>query len=158
MDKHAKQLPNIVNRQALRDYEVLDKLEAGIVLLGSEIKAARAGQVNLTGSYIEIINDEAWLFNCNISPYEMANRFNHEPKRKRKLLLHAREILRWHIKVKERGFTIVPLGMHFKGPRLKVEIALVRGRNNADKRQVLVAKEARREIDRAMKDALKRQR
>lgn len=151
-----KQLPNIVNRQALRDYEILEKEEAGIVLLGSEIKSCRAGMVDLSGSHVEVINNELWLLNCSISPYEMANRFNHEVKRKRKLLMHMKDIQRWHQKVKERGFTMVPLGMHFKGARLKVEIALVRGRNSADKRQVLVEKEARREMDRAMKDAVKK--
>lgn len=151
-----KHLPNIVNRKALHDYEIIEKLEAGIVLLGSEIKSIRAGSVNMTGSHVEIINGEVWLFNCNISPYEMANRFNHEPMRKRKLLLHDREIAKWYGKVTERGMTIVPLGMHFKGPRVKVEIALVRGRNEVDKRQVLAVKEANREMDRSMKDALKR--
>ncbi len=151
-----KQLPTIKNKKALRDYEVLEKLEAGIALLGSEIKACRAGMAELSDAYIEIINGEAWLLNSHISPYEMANRFNHEVKRKRRLLLHAREIKRWHQKVKERGLTIVPLAFYFKGARLKVEIALVRGRSSVDKRNVLVEKEAKREMDRAIKAALKK--
>ncbi len=149
-------LPLIKNKKALRDYEILEKLEAGIALLGSEIKACRAGMAELSDAYVEIINGEAWLFNSHISPYEKAGYFNHETKRKRRLLLHARELHRWEQKVKERGLTIVPLDMHFKGALLKVDIALVRGRSSVDKRNVLAEKEAKREMDRAIKSALKK--
>ncbi len=137
------------NKKAFHDYEILDKLEAGIALVGSEVKSIRAGRVSLKDSFVEVHDGEAFLLRCHVSPYEQAGVFNHEPERKRKLLLHSREIHRLDQKVKERGFSIVPLQLFFndKG-RIKVEIALVRGRREYEKKQKLKERDIRREMDR----------
>jgi SsrA-binding protein len=137
------------NKKAFHDYEVLDKFEAGIALVGSEVKSIRAGRITLKDSFVEIHDSEAFLLRCHISPYEQAGIFNHEPERKRKLLLHAREIHRLDQKVKERGFSIVPLQVFFtdKG-KIKVEIALVRGKREYEKKQKLKERDIKREMDR----------
>jgi len=137
------------NRKAFHDYEILDRLEAGISLVGSEVKSIRAGHINLKDSFVEVHDSEAFLLRCHISPYEQAGVFNHEPERKRKLLLHEREIHRLDQKVKERGFSIVPLQVYFsdKG-KIKVEIALVRGKREYEKKQKIKERDIRREMDR----------
>ena len=140
-----------VNRRARHDYHIDESYEAGIVLLGSEVKSLRAGKANLKDSYARIENGEMWLLNVHISPYAAASQFGHEPTRKRKLLLHAREIERLHGKVKERGFTLIPLRLYFKDGRAKVEIGLARGKKLYDKRESIREREMRREVDRAMK-------
>jgi len=123
------------NRKARHDYFIEETLEAGIVLLGSEIKALREGKANLKDSYGRIDGDEVWLWNAHISPYGPASQFGHEPTRTRKLLLHREEIARLTGKVKERGLTLVPLRLYFKNGRAKVELALARGKKLHDKRE-----------------------
>nr|PZN70756.1 MAG: SsrA-binding protein [Bacillota bacterium] len=144
--------PIAENRKARHDYFVEETYEAGIVLVGSEVKSCRAGRVNLRDAYAQIKDGEIFLLNCHISPFEPANRFNHEPLRPRKLLMHKAEILRLYGKVRERGFTLVPLRLYFnqKG-KVKVELALAKGKRAHDKREDIAAREARREIARALR-------
>src|SRR5690606_806843 len=139
--------PIAENRKARHDYFVEETYEAGIVLVGSEVKSCRAGRVNLRDAYAQIKDGEIFLLNCHISPFEPASRFNHEPLRPRKLLMHKAEILRLYGKVRERGFTLVPLRLYFnqKG-KVKVELALAKGKRAHDKREDIAAREARREI------------
>lgn len=141
--------PVCKNRRALHDYEVEDRLEAGIALLGSEVKSLRAGKGNLTDAYVKFADGEAWLVNAHISPYDFSNRQNHEPLRERKLLLHATQIRRWQARVKERGYTIIPLSLYFKGPHVKVELGLGRGKKLHDKRDAVKERDDRRDMERA---------
>lgn len=137
------------NKKAFHDYEVLDKFEAGMALAGSEVKSLRAGRISLKDSFVEIQNGEAFLLRCHISPYEQASIFNHEPERKRKLLLNRREIHRLDQKVKTRGFSIVPLQVYLTDKGLfKIEIALVRGKREYEKKQKLKERDIQREMDR----------
>jgi SsrA-binding protein len=140
-----------VNRQARHNYFIDETYEAGLVLLGSEVKSLRDGKANLTDSYARVQKGEAFLVNTHISPYSGANQFNHEPKRTRKLLLHQREIERLTGKTKERGFTLIPLKLYFKNGRAKVELGLARGKKLYDKRETLKRKMAQREVERSMK-------
>ncbi len=137
------------NKKAFHDYEILDRFEAGVSLVGSEVKSIRAGRVSLKDSYVEVQGGEAWLLRCHVSPYEQAGPFGHEPERRRKLLLHEREIRRLDQKVRERGFSIVPLQLYFndKG-RIKAEIALARGKHEYEKKQKIKERDIRREVDR----------
>jgi len=141
------------NRKARHDYHILDTIEAGIALVGTEVKSLRAGRINLKDSYAEIRADELFLVGAHISPYDQGNRFNHEPERLRKLLLHKQETRRLGLKVREKGLTIVPLRVYFKNNRVKVELALVKGKRTYDKRAAIAQREIRRELDRAMKEA-----
>ena len=141
------------NRKARHDYQILETVEAGIALVGTEVKSLRAGRVNLKDSYAEIRDTEMFLVGAHISPYEEANRFNHEPERQRRLLLHRREILRFGAKTREKGLTLVPLRMYFKANRVKVELGLARGKRMYDKRQAIAQRDAKRELDRALKEA-----
>jgi len=137
------------NKKAFHEYEILDKYEAGMALAGSEVKSIRAGRINLKDSFVEIQNGEAFLLRCHISPYEQASIFNHEPERKRKLLLNRREIHRLDQKVKTRGFSIVPLQVFLTDKGLfKIEIALVRGKREYEKRQKIKERDIQREMDR----------
>jgi SsrA-binding protein len=137
------------NKKAFHDYEILDRFEAGIALVGSEVKSIRAGRISLKDSFVEVLGGEAFLLRCHVSPYEQAGIFNHEPERRRKLLLHGREIHRLDHKVRERGFSIVPLQVFFTNKGLiKVEIALVRGKREYEKKQKLKERDIRREMDR----------
>ena len=140
------------NRQASYRYNLLDKWEAGLVLVGSEVKALREGGVQLKDAYAEVRDGEVWLQNMYIAPYKPAARENHDPERPRKLLLHRREIERLIGKTAEKGLTLVPTRIYFKGPRAKVEIALARGKDLYDKRRALKAKDQRREIERALSE------
>ena len=140
------------NRKAYHDYFIHDTIEAGLVLRGSEIKSIRAGRVNLRDSYVSIIDDEAWLLNMHIAAYKQAGPDSHNPRRKRKLLLHRKQINRLHSKMLEKGYTIVPLRLYLKENRAKAEIALVRGKKQYDKRATIARKDAQRAIDRALKD------
>lgn len=140
------------NRKARHDYHILDTYEAGIVLTGSEIKSARAGRVSLREGYVAIRDGELWMVNCHIAPYDPASRENHEPRRDRKLLMHRRQIERLARDVQDPGHTIVPLRMYLKKHWAKVEIALVRGKRQYDKRQVIAEREAERKIRRTIKD------
>ena len=140
------------NRRARHDYHILDKIEAGIVLSGSEVKSLRAGKAHLTDSYIRVERGEMWLMNAHIAPYEQANRYNHESRAMRKLLLKRSEIESWHRKIREKGLTGVPLRMYFVGSWVKVEIALVKGKAEYDQRHALREKQDKREIQRTMRD------
>lgn len=141
------------NKKAFHDYFILDTYEAGIELKGTEIKSVRKGSVNLKDAFIRIKNDEAFIENMHIAPYEQGNIFNHEPLRTRKLLLHKKQIRKLQKEVKENGLTIVPTKLYFNTSKLKVEIALARGKKLYDKRQDLKAKDAKRDVERALKNA-----
>lgn len=140
------------NKKAYADYFIDETIEAGIVLTGTEVKSLRQGKANLKDSYVIIKDGEAWLLNCHISPYSHGNIFNHDPLRTRKLLLHRREIERLRGKIQQQGYTLIPLKLYFKGPYVKVEIALARGRKKYEKRDIIKKKEAQREIERALKN------
>ena len=140
-----------LNRQARHNYFIDEIYEAGLVLVGSEVKSLRDGKANLVDSYAQIRHGEAFLINAHISPYAGANQFNHEPTRTRKLLLHAREIERLTGKTKERGLTLIPLKLYFKDGRAKVELGLARGKKLYDKRDTLRRKVAEREVERSLK-------
>jgi SsrA-binding protein len=140
-----------VNRQARHNYFIDETYEAGLVLVGSEVKSLRDGKANLVDSYAQIRHGEAFLINAHISPYAGANQFNHEPTRTRKLLLHGREIERLTGKTKERGLTLIPLKLYFKGGRAKIELGLARGKKLYDKRETLRRKVAEREVERSLK-------
>lgn len=141
------------NKKAYHDYFILDTYEAGIELQGTEIKSIRKGSVNLKDSFIRIRNDEAFIDNMHIASYEQGNRFNHEPLRQRKLLLHKKEIKKLQKELKENGLTIVPTKLYFNTSKLKVEIALARGKKLYDKRQDLKEKDSKRDIEKALKHA-----
>jgi len=141
------------NRKALHDFEILEKLEAGIVLLGTEVKSLRDRQANLKDSYVSFERGEPFLLGCHISAYQPGSYNNHDPERRRKLLLHDREIRRLTSKVQERGLAIVPLRIYFKGPRAKIEIALARGKRLHDKREAIREREREREARGAMKSS-----
>ena len=139
------------NRYASYRYNLLDKWEAGIVLRGTEVKSLRTGHAQLKDGYASISNGEVWLHNVHIPPYGPATRENHEPERPRKLLLHKREIERLMGKTREKGLTLVPTRLYFKGPRAKVEVALARGKDVGDKRQTIKEREMKREMERAIR-------
>lgn len=139
------------NRRARHDYHIEDTVEAGIVLSGTEVKSLRAGRVSLTDGYAFIERGEAWLDAVSIVEWEKGSWTNHPPRRKRKLLLHKAQILKLHSKVKEGGYTLVPLSMYFSDGKAKVEIALAKGKKDWDKRQTLRERDDRREADRAMR-------
>lgn len=139
------------NRRARRDYELLERHEAGIVLTGSEVKSARAGKVQLGQAYADIRDGEAWLVGASIAEYAQGGAFGHDPGRDRKLLLHRREIDSLSGKVREKGLTLVPTRMYLKDGKVKVEIALARGREKADRRRVIAERDARRQMEQALK-------
>ncbi len=139
------------NRKAFHDYHIDDKYEAGISLVGTEVKSLRAGSANLKESYVIIKDGEAFLFNCHISHYSHGNLQNHDPLRTRKLLLHRKEISKLWGSISQKGYTIVPLKIYFKNGKAKVEIGLGRGKRQYEKRATIKEKEANREIERHMK-------
>jgi SsrA-binding protein len=139
------------NKKALFKYQLVEKIEAGIQLLGTEVKSLRDHQVNFTDSYARFDGNEIFLFNLNIAVYEPASRMNHDPIRTRKLLLHRRELERLAGKLRQRGFTLVPTAIYFSGPWAKVELGLVTHKTAGDKRQAIKDREARRDLDRARK-------
>ena len=138
------------NRRAKHEYELVDQLECGLVLVGTEVKALRAGIASLEDSYGKIEGREVWLLGAEIPEYEMGNRMNHKPKRPRKLLLHRSEIARFAAKATQKGFTLIPLRLYFREGRAKVELAVARGKHDHDKRQAQKTKEADRSIRQAM--------
>jgi SsrA-binding protein len=145
-------MPDVaVNRQARYRYNLLDKWEAGLVLTGTEVKSLRGGNVQLKDGYAAVRDGEVWLHNVHIPPYAPATRENHEPERPRKLLMHRREIERLIGKTKEKGLTLVPTRLYFKGRHAKVEIALARGKDVGDKRQAIKERELKREMERAIR-------
>ena len=139
------------NSKAFHDYFIEDRYEAGIELAGTEVKSIRQGNVNLKDSFCIIKDGEISVLGMHISPYEKGNIFNKDPRRNRKLLMHKREIMRLFGKIKQDGYSLVPLSIYFKGPRVKLEIGLARGKKLYDKRDSAAKKDAKREIDRAMK-------
>jgi SsrA-binding protein len=148
---NADEVVNICrNRRATHDYAIHDRIECGVVLVGTEVKSLREGLANLEDAYARIDDGEVWLVGAEIPEYPFGNRLNHKPKRTRKLLLHRREIDKFAGKASERGFTLVPLRMYFKDGIAKVEIAVAKGKQTHDKRQSLKTADAKREIDRAM--------
>jgi SsrA-binding protein len=147
-----KQGPATVNKKAYRNFELVDKFEAGLSLLGSEVKSLRAAQADLDGSYARIEGRQCWLIGAKIAQYQQAGTANHDPTRKRKLLLHKAEIRRIKIKLEQRGFTFVPLRIYFNNRGLaKIELALARGKRQYDKRKTITERTQKRDIDRDMK-------
>ncbi len=137
------------NRKASFEYFLLEKFEAGLVLQGSEIKSIRAGQMSIQESYVDIVESkEAWLVEANIAPYVQANRFNHDPKRKRKLLLHKKQILELWNNIRIKGMTVVPTRVYLKDGRAKIEIALAKGKKAYDKRATIAKRDEARSADR----------
>jgi SsrA-binding protein len=143
------------NRKAFHDYAIDDRFEAGIVLVGSEIKSIRAGRVSLRDSYVTFRDGEAWLVGSHISGYTQASYLDHEPLRDRKLLLHRQEIARLKARVDQRGYTVVPLRLYLKDNRAKVEIALAKGKREYDKRTAIAERDNERDIQRALRDRLR---
>ena len=141
------------NRQAAYRYNLLERIECGIVLTGTEVKSLRQGTATIKDGYADVRDGELWLHNVHIPPYAPASRENHEPERDRKLLVHRRELERLIGKTQERGLTIVPTRIYFRGPHAKVEIALARGKDVRDKRETIRARETQREIDRELREA-----
>ncbi len=140
------------NKKAYHDYFIEDTYEAGIVLQGTEIKSIRAGRVNLRDAFARIEKGEVFMYNVHISPYEQGNRYNHDPLRPRKLLLHRREIDKLMGETKEAGYSLIPTKIYIKDGYAKVEIALAKGKKKYDKREAMKNKEAKREIERAFKE------
>jgi SsrA-binding protein len=143
----------VENRKAYYEYHIVERMEAGIELSGTEVKSLRQGRVSLGDSYAQVINGELWLYALHISPYEQGNRFNKDPLRPRKLLMHKREIVRLYGQTRQEGLTLVPTKLYFKHGRVKVEISLAKGKKNYDKREDEARKQASREIDRRLKNS-----
>ena len=140
------------NRKARHDYFVEERYEAGIILTGTEIKSIRAGRVNLKDSYAEISGGEVWLTQMHISPYEQGNRFNHEPLRKRKLLLNRTEIVKLNAQVQQQGMTLIPLRIYLKKGMAKIDLGLCKGKKNYDKRDDIAKKDAKRDMERELRE------
>ncbi len=139
------------NKKAYHDYDIIEKFQAGIELVGTEVKSLRSGRCNLKDSYIKITNGEAYIYNMHVSPYEFGNRFNADPLRPRKLLLHKSEILRLDGKVAKDGLTIVPTSIYFRGSYVKVNIGLAKGKKLYDKRHDIAKKDAKRQAEKEFK-------
>lgn len=140
------------NKKAYHDYFILEKYEAGIELFGTEVKSLRMGQVNLKDSYCTFDKGELFISGMHISPYEKGNIFNRDPMRKRKLLMHKKEILRLFGQIKQDGLTLIPLSLYFSGPRVKAEIGLCKGKKLYDKRETIAKRDAQRQIQRRVKE------
>ena len=144
--------PVTVNKKAYRNFEIIERYEAGLGLLGTEVKSLRDGGGDLSGSYARIDSEECWLVGAGVAPYRQAGARQHDPTRKRKLLLHKTEIRKIRTKLEQRGFTLVPLRIYFNDRGLaKIELALVRGKRQYDKRQAITKRDQKRDIDRSMK-------
>lgn len=140
------------NRKAYHDYSIEETIEAGVQLLGTEVKSLREGRANLKDSYAIIKNSDVLLLNCHISPYSHGNIMNHDPLRTKRLLLHKKEIERLRGKVQQKGYSLIPLKIYFKGPYAKIEIGLARGKKQYEKRETIKEREAKRAIEKAMKN------
>lgn len=140
-----------VNKKAYHDYEILEKLETGIVLLGSELKPCREGNISLRDAYAEVSNGELWLIDANIATNPFSGKLGHIPQRRRKLLAHKKQITKLAQKVEASGMTLIPLRMYFKNGKLKVELALAKGKTKYDKREEISKKDLKRELDRALR-------
>ncbi|WP_010236797.1 SsrA-binding protein SmpB [Clostridium arbusti] len=143
------------NRKARHDYFIEESMECGVELVGTEVKSIRLGKANLKDSYAEIVNGEVFMCNVHISPYEQGNIFNRDSLRKRKLLLHKDEIRKLDAYTSQKGYTLVPLSLYLKNGRVKVQLSVGRGKKDYDKRDVMLEKAAKREIDRQMKDRMR---
>ena len=143
----------VTNKRALFEYSILDTVEAGLELQGTEVKSIRAGNVNLRDAFARVQDGQVWLWNTHISPWEQGNRWNHDPRRARKLLLHTREIARLAQGTHEGGTTLIPLRLYDKRGRIKIEIALAKGKKQYDKRAAISERESKRELDRVIKEA-----
>jgi len=152
-DKNKDQTtPVAVNKKAYRNFELVEKIEAGLELLGSEVKSLRAAAADLSGSYARVEDRQCWLVGAQVAQYEQAGSRQHEPTRKRKLLLHKAEIHRLRVKLEQRGFTLVPLRIYFNARGIaKIELALAKGKRQYDKRQSIADRDQKREVDRSMK-------
>ena len=150
-DKPKANEPRIVNRKARHNYHFLEKVEAGIALVGTEVKSIRNGRISLDEAFARVVDGEVWLYGTHVSPYEPASRENHEPKRPRKLLLRRREIRKLERALQTKGMTLVPMTVYFRRGMVKVELALARGKSRVDKREDLKARDHEREIARAMR-------
>ena len=139
------------NKKAYHDYFVEETFEAGIELVGTEVKSLRQGRCNLKDAWCSVVNGEMLLNGCHISPYDFGNIFNKDPMRVRRLLMHKREILKLFARIKQDGYSLIPLSIYFRGPRVKLEIGLAKGKKLYDKRETAARKDAKREMDRAMK-------
>jgi len=151
MAKQAGEKLIVDNRRARHDYHLSDRMEAGVVLTGTEVKSLRGGEATLRQAYAEVRDGEAWLVGLHVPEYTEGNRANHDPDRPRKLLLHRREIERLASGVAEKGFTVVPTRLYFKDGRVKVELALAKGKELHDKRRDIADRDARRQIERELK-------
>ena len=147
----------VINRRARYDYELLEKFEAGIALTGPEVKSAKAGEMSLRESFVRVRNNEAWLHNAHINPYPFADNQDYDPRRTRKLLLHKNELFRLTQKTKEKGLTIVPISCYTKANRVKLEIALAKGKREYDKREAKKRKDLEREAERELRGRQDRQ-
>lgn len=156
MEQKRKDQIVALNRKARHDYFIVDTFECGVVLTGTEIKSVRAGKVNLKDGYAKFERGELWLMNVHISPYEKANWYQHDPRQNRKLLLHKSELRRLSAKIKEKGFTLVPLSMYMKERRLaKIALALAQGKSAHDRRDAIIARDAKRSIARELRNRSK---
>ena len=143
----------IRNRRARHDYSILDSIEAGLVLQGTEVKSLRQGKANIKDGFAQVREGEVWLYNMHISPYEQGNRYNHDPERPRKLLLSRAQIRRLTGRVEERGLTLIPLKIYFKNGWAKIELGLARGKKEYDKRHDMARRDAEREVEQALKQS-----
>jgi SsrA-binding protein len=139
------------NRRARHEFEILEVVEAGVELSGTEVKSLRQGRANLADAFARVEEDQMWLYNCHISPYDHGNRFNHDPVRKRRLLMHKKQIVKLKSRIQEKGLTLVPLKLFFKGNWAKVDLALARGKLLYDKRQSITKRENQRQMERLVK-------
>ena len=153
-EKPASPAPKIIadNRRARHEYEIIEVFETGIELKGTEVKSMRTGKANLQDAFARIEAGQMWLYNCHIAPYDFGNRFNHDPVRKRRLLMHRKQILRLYQQIKEKGLTLVPLKLYFKRNWVKVDLALVRGKQLYDKREAISKRDSKRQLDRLVKE------
>ncbi len=148
----AVRVPKMENKRAFFDYEIIEKTEAGLALVGSEVKSLRQGGADLTGAYARTSNNECWLIGCNIAPYKQAGIRNHEPLRKRKLLLHKRQIKKIDGKLQQKGITVVPLRIYFNDKGLaKIELAIARGKRQYDKREKIKKRQQKSDIDKSIR-------
>jgi len=141
----------VVNRKAHHEYDIVDRIEAGIALAGSEVKSMRAGRANLTDAYARLVKGEMWLTGMHVSPYKEATDQNHDPLRERKLLLHRNEIKKLARRAEEKGFTLIPLRLYFKNNKVKVELGIARGKRQYDKKQAIAQRDAKRDMEREQK-------
>jgi SsrA-binding protein len=143
--------PVAANHKAFHDYDILEKIEAGIALTGTEIKSIRAGGANIREAHARPLDGEMWLYGAHIPPYQGGSYMNHEPTRPRRLLMHKREIREWLRAIAEKGLTVIPLSLYLKDGKAKVELGLVRGRKQYDKRQAIAKRDAERDVQRALR-------